>query len=197
MRLLILAAFLLTAGPAHAQHAHDGQAPRTGLFLGLRVDAAQPPPGSAVGRAFAFVGDSAYVSVVYGSPFRRGRVIFGGLVGFGSLWPVGAHYATELAVTHPVRVGGQTLDPGVYTLFATPEPSMWTIHINRALGMHQADAYDPDEDVLALRVPVELLPESVEQLTIDFEPAENGADLRITWDQVRVRVPLRPLIRNR
>lgn len=196
MRPLFLTAFvLLIAAPVHGQHAHGGDAQRTGLSLGLRVDPAQPPPGSAVGRAFAFVSDSAYVSVAYGSPFKRGRVIFGGLVGYGNVWAVGAHYATELVLTEPLRVAGQLLPAGVYTLFATPEASMWTLHVNQVLGMHQADLYDPANDVLTLRVPVEELADVAEQLVIDFEPAENGADLRISWDRVRVRLPFRPLTR--
>lgn len=133
--------------------------------------------------------------VAYGSPFKRGRVVFGGVVGYGSLWPLGAHYATEIVVTDTVRVAGRPLAPGVYSVFATPEEQMWTIHINSVVGMHQADWYDPDEDVLTIRVPVETRDEVTEQFTIDFEPAEDGADLRVTWDRTRVRLPIRPPVR--
>lgn len=193
MRLLPLVLLFALGTPASAQHVHtSGERPATGLFLGLRVDAENPPPGSALGRAFAFVGDSAYVHVTYGSPFKRGRTIFGGLVGYGQLWPVGAHYATEIVLTHPLRVGTQRIEAGVYTLFATPGETMWTLHLNTTVGTHQADDYDAANDVLTLRVPVEPLDEPVQQLTLDFEPAEDGADLRVTWDRVRVRMPLRP-----
>jgi hypothetical protein len=198
MHRLLPLLLILVAAPAAAQHAGHGPPAgadaQTGLALGLRVDAQNPPPGSAIARAFAFV-DDAYVHVVYGSPFKRGRVVFGGLVGYGSLWPIGAHYATEITVTDSVRVAGHPLAPGTYSLFVTPEEQMWTLHINSALGMHQADGYDPAEDVHTIRVPVERLESTVEQLTIDFEPAENGADMRITWDQTRVRLPIRPPVR--
>lgn len=198
MLRLLPFAFLLMAGPAVAQHAHsfpvDGRTQaQTGLFQGLRVDPANPPPGSALGRAFALLDDTTYAHVVYGIPYKRGRVIFGGLVGYGSLWAMGAHFATELVTTQPLRVAGQRLEPGVYTLFATPEETMWTLHVNRAVGMHQADRYDPANDVLTVRVPAETREEVTEAFTIDFEPAENGADLRITWDRTRVRLPLRPV----
>lgn len=179
-----------------AQHAHihpHADSP-TGLFLGLRVDVENPPPGSAAARAFAFVED-AYVHVTYGSPFKRGRVIFGGVVGYGNVWAPGAHYATELVITDSLRVVGQVLEPGVYSLFATPEPHMWTIHLNSGLGIHREDTYDPAKDVLTFLVPVETLDEVQQQFIIDFEPVENGVDLRVSWDQTRVRFPIRPLLR--
>jgi hypothetical protein len=199
LRLLTLA-LLLLAAPAAAQHTHgftpDGRAvAETGLFMGLRVDPVNPPPGSGLGRAFAHLNDSTYAHVTYGVPYRRGRVVFGGLVGYGEVWAVGAHYAAELVLTQPVRAGGQRVEAGVYTVFATPGETMWTLHLNTELGMHRADRYDPANDALAVRVPVEPLAETVEAFTMDFEPAEDGADLRITWDRTRVRLPLRPVYR--
>lgn len=199
MRVPVLLA-LLVAAPVAAQHDHghafgpDGRVEaRTGLFMGLRIDPANPPPGSGVARAFAFVDDTTYAHVTYGVPYRRGRVIFGGLVGFGEVWAVGAHYAAELVLTRPVRAAGQRLEPGVYSVLATPGETVWTLHLNTALGMHRADRYDPANDVLVARAPVEVLDEVVEAFTMDFEPAEDGVDLRITWDRTRVRLPLRPL----
>lgn len=159
---------------------------------GLReIDPQNPPPGSSIGRALAYVGD-AYVSVVYGRPFKRGRVIFGGLVGYDQIWPAGAHYATEITFTKPVQVDGHPLDAGTYALLATPGPERWTVHFNRELGMHLADGYRAEQDALVVEVAVETMDTVAEQHTIDFEPTAAGMDLRITWDQTRVRVPLRP-----
>ena len=53
-----------------------------------------------------------------------------------------------------------------------------------------ADLYDAAHDVLVVEAPVETLSETVEQHTIDFEDTEAGADLRISWDQTRVRLSL-------
>lgn len=165
---------------------------RTVLVTGLTVDPADPPPGSGVARAMAFVGD-AYVMVVYGQPYRRSREIFGGLVPFGEVWPLGAHFATEIATTEPIRIGGQTLEPGVYSLFGTPDERVWTIHVNTELGMHMTQRYDPANDVLRISVPAEHLPEATEAFTIDFERMGQQVDLRVTWEHTRVRVPLEPV----
>lgn len=43
-----------------------------------------------------------------------------------------------------------------------------------------------------VEVPVETPDEVTEALTIDFENGDDGMDLRITWDQTRVRLPVRP-----
>jgi len=180
------------AGPAYAQHGHaDGEAAETFLVEGLRVDPADPPPGSAVGRAGARLPSGGYLHVVYGKPYKRGRQVFGGLVGYGHVWVTGAHRATELVVTAPVTVGGEPLEPGVYSLFTTPRPEQWTLHLNRTLGMHLADEYDPALDVLTVNVAPKTLDEPVEAFTIDFAPAEGGADLRFRWDRTAVVVPIR------
>lgn len=155
------------------------------------VDFDNPPSGSPVGRALAIMGDT-YLHVAYSRPFKRGRVIFGGLVGYNQVWPMGAHHATEITLTGPVMIAGQRLEAGTYALFATPDPETWTIHVNRTLGMHMADLYDSANDVLTIEAPVETLSETVQQHTIDFEPNGSGMDLRVSWDQTRVRVPLRP-----
>jgi hypothetical protein len=163
---------------------------------GLRgIDPADPPAGSAVGRAMGYVGD-AYTSLVYGRPFKRGRVIFGGLVGYDQIWSTGAHMATEITFTRDVMVGpgmGEHLEAGTYSIQTVPGEETWTVHFNRELGMHLADDYDASQNALSLEVPVEALPEVVEQLTIDFVDAapEDGLDMRIRWDQTGITIPLR------
>jgi len=188
----LLADFAVWVPFAAAQHSGPSDATvETFLVEGLRVDAADPPPGSAVGRAGARLPGGGYLHVTYGKPYKRGRQIFGGLVGYGLVWVTGAHRATELVVTVPVTVDGKPLEPGVYSLFTTPQPGQWTLHLNQALGMHLADEYDPALDVLTVDLTPTTLDAPVEALTIDFAPAEGGADLRIRWDHTAVTVPIR------
>jgi len=188
----LLTLFAVWVPFAAAQHGGTSDAmAETFLVEGLRVDAADPPPGSAVGRAGVRLPDGGYLHILYGKPYKRGRQIFGGLVGFGHVWVTGAHRATELVVTVPVTVGGRSLEPGVYSLFTTPQPEQWTLHLNRALGMHLADEYDPGLDVLTVDLTPTTLDAPVEAFTIDFVPVADGADLRIRWDRTAVTVPIR------
>ena len=199
-RPLTLALAVLACSGASAQHVHpDGTrhvheaAPTadsvsTFLATGLRVDEAAPPPGSALGRAGLRYGDGGYVSVVFGRPFVRGRQIFGGLVGYGEVWSAGAHQATELWTTVPLVVGGTRIEPGAYSLFVTPRPDRWTIHVNRRLGMHLADEYDPTDDVVTVEVTPETLGAPVQALTWAFAP--DSSSLTLAWDRTRVALPI-------
>ena len=190
-RLLALAALAtLAASGASAQHGHDApptDSVSTYLATGLRVDEAAPPPGSALGRAGLRYGDGGYVSVVFGRPFVRGRQVFGGLVGYGTVWAAGAHQATELWTTVPLVIGETRVEPGAYSLFVTPRPDRWTLHVNRLLGMHLADEYAPADDLVTVDVTPEALDAPVEALTWSF--AANGSALTLAWDRVRVTFP--------
>ena len=188
--LLVLAALLLLAGTASAQHDHSAPdasgdphaVAEAFVVTGLRVDTEAPPPGSAVGRAGLRFADGGYVSVVHGKPYARGRQVWGGLVAFNTPWVAGAHRATELLTTVPLTVGGTRLEPGAYSLFVTPQHNAWTLHVNRALGMHLADEYDAAEDVARVdAVPlVGIAP--VDGLTWSFR--EDGSALTLAWDRL-------------
>ena len=193
MRPLALALVALAA-PVAAQHHDHGAAPsaqgvaETFVVDGLRVDAADPPPGSAVGRAGLRYDDGGYVAVVYGKPYARGREIYGGLVGFGQVWVAGAHQATELTTTVPLTAGGARVEPGAYSLFVTPRPDGWTLHVNRALGMHLADEYDAALDVATVTVAPEVIDPPVEALTWSF--ADDGSALGLAWGPLAAAFPL-------
>lgn len=200
MRLVILRGalcgailMLLATAPATAQHDSGASASAVHTFRvdGLRVDEGAPPPGSAVGRAGARFADGGYLHVTYGKPYKRGRDIFGGLVEYDQVWATGAHMTTELATTIPIMIGGQRLDPGIYSLFTTPGPDRWTLHLNTVLGTHLTDDYDPAHDVLTAETPVERLDTVVQALEIEFAPVgDDAVDLVIRWDQTAVRFPL-------
>ena len=196
MRYLPLAVLLALAGPASAQHAHGTDAPERAdgvaeafTVAGLRVGDA-PPPGSGVGRAGLRFADGGYVSVTHGQPFARGRAVFGGLVGYGAVWSLGAHRATELWTTVPLSIGGFRVRPGGYTLLATPGETEWTLHVNARLGAHLADEYSAFEDVATVRAAPAAAPEPRDALEIAFD-TDGGLALRVTWDDTTVAFPFR------
>jgi hypothetical protein len=164
---------------------------------------------SPMGMARITLGD-AYVRVVYGRPYKRGREnIFGtkesgALVPFGEVWRTGANEATEITVTRDVRVAGSKLAAGTYSLFTTPGAESWKVHFNSALGLDGVGHFDPvaqkftpadlpATEVLAVEARSKALPEDqeVDQLTIAFEAtAGGGADMVLRWIRTEVRVPI-------
>lgn len=128
-------------------------------------------------------------SVTYGRPYKNNRDIFGGLEKYGVVWRVGADEATTITFKKDVKVGGQGVKAGTYTLFAIPNEKEWTIILNSQLGQWGAYKYDQnkDKDVVKFNVPVSKLDAPVEQLTMRFA-ADNS--LVIEWDKIQVTVPL-------
>ena len=163
---------------------------------------------SPMGMARTMLGD-AYVRVVYGRPYKRGRAnIFGtkessAVVPYGERWRTGANEATEITVTRDVLVGGQKLPAGTYSLSTTPGPTTWKVHFNSKLGLDGLgtfanDTFTPVDlvptDVLVVSASATALPEAkeVDQLTFDFEKTANGADMVLRWIRTEVRVPIAP-----
>jgi len=128
------------------------------------------------------------ISVRYGRPYKKGRVIFGALVPYGKVYRCGADSATTITFEKDAHFGGQPVRAGTYTLFAIPNEQNWTIILNSQLGQWGAFDYDKykDKDVLHVDVPVNKTDNVVEQFTISVPPSA----MNIEWDQTRVSVPV-------
>ncbi len=128
-------------------------------------------------------------TVTYGRPYKKDRVVFGGLEKFGKVWRVGADEATTISFKSDVKFAGAAVKAGTYTLFAIPEEKEWTIILNSVLGQWGAYSYEKNKesDVAKVKVASKKLDKVVEQLTIRF-----GSDnsLIIEWDQTQVTVPM-------
>ncbi|MBX2974364.1 MAG: DUF2911 domain-containing protein, partial [Flavobacteriales bacterium] len=124
---------------------------------------------------------------------KKGREIFGELVPYGKVWRTGANEATTIEVNKDIRVGGLPLAAGKYTLWTIPQATSWTVILNSksySWGVtYGGEAQrDPAADVVNVEVPVQELPDVVEQFTIDVT-AEPAA-LNLTWDRTAVSVPI-------
>ena len=163
---------------------------------------------SPMGLARTMLGDT-YVSVVYSRPYERGRDnIFGtkeseALVPYGEVWRTGANEATQITLTGDVKVAGQDLPAGTYSLFTTPGADSWKIHFNSRLGLSGTGIFEdgeftpvdlPAADVLTVTATPTTLPEDkkVDQFTISFEKTDAGADMVLRWIRTEVRVPIVP-----
>jgi hypothetical protein len=130
---------------------------------------------------------NANVEVTYGRPYKKGRVIFGGLEKYGEVWRTGADEATTITFKKDGTFGGQAVKAGTYALFTIPGEKEWTVILNSVSKTWGAYDYDKnkDKDVLKVKVPAKATPAVVEQLTISV-PADA---LVIEWDNTQVSVP--------
>lgn len=128
-----------------------------------------------------------HVHIDYGSPSKRGRMIFGGLVGFEQVWATGAHHATSITFGEDVTINGTNVPAGKYGLFTIPGEKEWIIIISKDWDMHLADDYTEANDVVRIQSPVTSLDEVVESLTFAIADMGDGlGNVSIKWDQTSV-----------
>ncbi|MBK8341337.1 MAG: DUF2911 domain-containing protein [Flavobacteriales bacterium] len=136
--------------------------------------------------------DDLQLSVKYCRPFKKAREIFGGLVPYGEVWRTGANEPTTFTTSKTLKIQGQPLEPGTYTLWTIPGPTEWTVIWNSkmypwGITMDQKASREEAYDVVKAVVPAQRN-EQVEQFTIRFEA--EGPTMVLEWDATRIAVEL-------
>ncbi|MFO7145302.1 hypothetical protein B9T16_29715, partial [Arthrospira sp. PCC 8006] len=72
--------------------------------------------GSSRREAKGTIGN-AEITINYGSPGKRGRVIWNGLVSYDQVWVSGSHWATAIDFSEAVMVGDTEVPAGMYAFF--------------------------------------------------------------------------------
>lgn len=135
------------------------------------------------------VASEDHIEITYGQPSKRGRVIFGNLVPYDSVWRTGANEATEIVFKKDCELAGSFIKAGRYTLFTIPSKESWQIIINAQLGQWGAYEYEKykQKDLLKVSVPSYRLKYTAEKLICSI----NGTAIRIEWDDTGVCIPYR------
>ena len=143
-----------------------------------------------------FQDEGLKISISYNRPFKKGRVIFGGLVPYGKTWRTGANEATVFEVNKDLMIMGKVLAKGKYSLWTVPNEQSWQVVFNRTIPPWGIDvmkdgeaARDPNGDIVIVEVPVVPSPKEIEQFTITVEKAADSMELVLLWDQTLVAIP--------
>ncbi|NNK88500.1 MAG: DUF2911 domain-containing protein [Flavobacteriaceae bacterium] len=136
------------------------------------------------------------LEVFYNRPSKRERLIFGGLVPFNQVWRTGANEATTFETNQELKINGDILPAGLYTLWTIPGEEQWTVIFNSKQypwGVDEAmkPMREPDYDVLEVQVPALVLDTVVEQFTIAFDNSTDNLSLTMAWDKTKIAVPLK------
>jgi hypothetical protein len=135
--------------------------------------------------------------ICYGRPSSRGRTMIGGdAVPYGELWRTGANEPTTLHIPFAAEIAGIAVDPGSYTLYTIPNPTEWTVIVNRSITQWGVEgSYTPEveaQEVGRGTVPAEATMAPVETFTMTSEPGEAGAtNLVLEWEGSHVEIPIR------
>lgn len=154
------------------------------------MDMSYYPNGYPVSKIQDQVTEPLVARVIYSRPQRNGRTIFGELVEFGKVWRLGANEATEIEFFKTVRIGGVRIKKGRYTLYTIPFEEKWTMILNKENDTWGSFKYDESKDVTRLDVPVLKQTDPQDALAMYFEKSASGAYLVMTWDNVKVNLPI-------
>jgi len=130
------------------------------------------------------------VSVTYSRPSMRGRTIFGDLVPYDKLWRTGANGYTLVSFGDDVKIDGQDVKAGTYSVFTIPGKETWEVFFYTDTQGGGTPAEWDDAKVVAKTTakvwPIEM---PVESFTITMDDlSSNGATLGILWEKVYVGV---------
>ncbi len=123
------------------------------------------------------------IKIDYSQPGKKDRLIWGGLVKYDQVWRTGANEATVFNISADVKINGELLKAGKYSLFTIPGKDKWTIIFNNTHKQWGAYEYDKSKDALRIDVTPSYGNKSVERFTIDLD--KNG-NTTLKWDDAIV-----------
>jgi len=126
--------------------------------------------------------DNVEVKIQYGETSMKGREIFGNLVPYGKVWRTGANEATVIEFNKDVKLNGQLVKAGKYSLFTVPNEGKWTIIINSIWEQWGAYNYDENKDILRFEVDSKKA-EKHEKLNIHL--SKEGS-FQLIWEETSV-----------
>jgi hypothetical protein len=132
------------------------------------------------------------VSVEYSRPSMRGRTIFGDLVPYDKLWRTGANGYTLISFDNDVKIAGNDVEAGTYSVFTKPGATTWDVFFyTDTEGGGTPRNWDDSKVVAKATVPAIKMPEGViiETFTITIDDlTSNSANLGMMWADTYVAV---------
>ncbi|ALD20903.1 hypothetical protein AM218_06265 [Hymenobacter sp. DG25A] len=125
------------------------------------------------------------ITVDYHAPGVKGRTVWGQLVPYNQIWRAGANENTVVKFSAPVRINGQAVPTGSYSLYVLPVSDQdWQFVLNRVTTHWGAEGYDEKDDLVRIPIVPEASPFR-ETLLYWFSDAKNGtARLNLSWEKL-------------
>ncbi|WP_207493741.1 DUF2911 domain-containing protein [Aridibaculum aurantiacum] len=137
------------------------------VFLSANAQDDKSKRASPPAVASATLPGGAVVTINYSQPSVKGRTIGKDIAAYGKVWRTGANEATTFETTKDLKVSGQTLPAGKYSIYTIPGEDEWTVIFNK-IWNQWGTRYNEQEDALRLKVKPASA-DHVEQLTFDVD----------------------------
>ncbi|CAN5809460.1 hypothetical protein BH23GEM9_BH23GEM9_37600 [soil metagenome] len=131
------------------------------------------------------------VSLDYSRPLGRKRSdIFGKVVHWGELWTPGANMATTLELSHEVKLNGNVLTPGRWSMWVIPSRvGPWELVLDARDSLFHTERPELSDEQIRFVIDVREDAAHTEALTWSFPRiAQDGATLVMNW--LNYEIPL-------
>lgn len=158
------------------------------VSLEAQINTPAPSPASKLMQTVGLTD----ITVDYSRPSMRGRTIFGDLVPFDKLWRTGANGYSLVTFSTDVKIAGQDVKAGTYSIFTKPGATSWEVFFyTDTQGGGTPSDWDDSKVVAKASVPAITMPEGVviESFTITIDDlTSKSANLGMMWSSVYVAV---------
>ena len=145
-----------------------------------------------------YVGVDTQITINYSRPAVKGRVVWGNMVPYGLApadkysngksfpWRAGANENTTIEINNEVKIEGNTLAPGKYSIHMIPSETDWIIIFNN--NNNQWGSFSYDESADALRVTVTPVEGAFEEfLSYNFgNITDNSVIAFLHWEKLKI-----------
>ncbi len=126
------------------------------------------------------------ITIEYSRPSVHGRAIWGNLVPYNTVWRTGANEATTIQFTTDVKLNGNKVPAGRYSLFTIPTEKDWTVILNKVVKQWGAFNYKEDQDLLRVTV-TPTHNDFVESMLFCFSDiTPNTVVLNLSWEKIKI-----------
>ena len=157
---------------------------RAGVFafmISTVAVAAPQRPRVSPHEIHEFDAAGCHITINYGRPSKKGRVIWGGLVPWDKWWMPGADEATIITTTKTLAFDGVTMPAGEHTLYMWPDEKAPKLIISKDVGQFHT-VYHPNQDLGRVDYVLTMTKPPVEQMTYLIEARPDGGVLKLVWD---------------
>ena len=159
--------------------------------VNAQIETPQPSPFTKIEQKVGLTD----VTLEYSRPSMREREVFGNLVPFGKMWRAGANKNTMITFSNPVKIDGQDLKAGSYSIFITPAATSWdVIFYSDTENWGTPGKWDDTKVAAKTTIKTMKTAMNVETWTIGFDTlTNNSAELGFIWENtyasVKIEVP--------
>lgn len=132
------------------------------------------------------------ITITYSRPSVRERTIFGktGLLPNATFWRTGANSATKISFTKPIKIGGNFLEKGAYTMLTIPNEKKWKVYWYKYTSTNW-NTYTEKTPLFVLELDVIKNIALVETLAIHLQNITmSSANLIIEWEYSKIKIPV-------